>query len=69
MRDAAASGVSLQATGLPGVYQARGDSGALAGLARQIATLPGLGYVEPMKTYHVARSPNDPKLTDGTSGA
>jgi subtilisin family serine protease len=65
-RVVAASGASLQPTGLPGVYQASGGAESLGTVANQLADNPGIGYVEPVQTLHVDATPSDPSFVNGT---
>src|SRR3954469_5212283 len=64
--EVASHGAALQPTGLPGVFQATGDGAALGAVARQLAGVAGLGYVEPVHYFHADAISSDPKLVDGT---
>ena len=48
------------------MFQATGDGAALGTVARQLAGVPGLGYIEPIQYFHAGAISSDPKLVDGT---
>ncbi|AMV40320.1 S8 family serine peptidase [Planctomyces sp. SH-PL62] len=60
-------GATLMPTLEPGVMQAIGSTKALDRLAGRLSTTPGLGYVEPLRTFTVdATQPDDPSYANGS---
>jgi subtilisin family serine protease len=59
-------GLSLKATGVPGLIQASGDPTSVASFAAQLAKMPGVRYVELEHTVKIQQDANDPSYLDGT---
>jgi len=63
---AARAGASLFQTLEPGVFQADGSSLAMKRLAGRLAVTPGVGYVEPLRTFSVEATADDPYYSGGS---
>src|SRR4051812_46301596 len=57
---------SLAPTGIPDLYEVRGEVERLSLLRTELAAEPGVSYVEPAQTIRISLVPNDPNFTNGS---
>ena len=62
----ASAGATVQATGIPDLYEVQGTAAVMGPLTAELAASPAVQYADAPKTVSVADAPNDPSYLNDT---